>query len=95
MEEIDNEILKALIQDTQSMITTLKAKGTTEFKETSETGMLRVSIISLIGELQFYKVLPENLHVARGTVVRHLQHSKGEMNGRILDATGNGSAPAM
>lgn len=71
--EMDRALLTQLTVQVQEMVVTLeKTNGARKFQETAEIGMLRVSMLKLIGDLQFYGVLPSNLHVAHGQVIRHL-----------------------
>jgi hypothetical protein len=72
MDTLDTEILKTLIREVRELRNTLRMKGVTVFEESAETGMLRISIVNLIGDLQLYKVLPAEFHVSIGRAVRHL-----------------------
>lgn len=66
----DNKILESFSNDLSMMIRIINQKGTTTFQKTEKVKEVREKLIVLIADMQFYKILPSELHVSNGKVIK-------------------------
>lgn len=75
-EGLDNKILENVLIQLQEarkeIAKELEMKGIAEFQQNVITKHIQITLVSIIDELQFYKILPKEFHVSSGVQVRHL-----------------------